>query len=1217
MTMASILCRNLPGPGAHIGMRARRMALIGMSLAAAVVAIALATPGLASASTVAPRIDLKVLVLGTSTSATTDPDAAAWQAALTREGVPTDFVTVSSSTVFTASNFSTTAPDGTTPEGKYQAIIESGAALAALSQASKDAMEQYQKEFDIRRVTSDVYPGGAAGDPGFGLNLYTSAGALDGQVGQLTTAGKAVFPYLNGSVKMDTGTFGYEATPISTTNFNTLVTLNGYSLAGIYTHADGVQELVTTFNENANQLQAFLLRHGVIAWATRGVYFGDQRNYLETHIDDNFLSDDAWSITGNATTPAHSTDFNPADALREVPADVTTAAAWSKLNNFRIDMLFNGGGSVAVANGSSLVGTGDSGSGGTGSTGGTGGTATGQDSLLAAFQATDPGTAKPYTSDFGWISHTWDHPNVDEGCATQNFIEAELNQNTNWGAAAAKTGDPINGGLGLTLSTNPSDAFGAENPNVIVVGEHSGIANLLPGNPGQVDPPSLDQAAASTTTPGTLAAGSYVYAVTDQFNTAAPGATPVAAPGESAASVSSAVTVTGTESVGLSWTAVCHAAVYNIYRAPWTGTAPGAWSLIGTVPANTATDFTDPTGGSTTNSAGGGAGQKTFSDTGIAGTLTGSTGALTATSTPSTAGAAVESAYEQNPVLNAAFSATLDGGIKYFGSDASKPYPNPADGTFATGTTPATTFAAGSSFPDGAATAIPRYPTNIYYNVSTNAQEVDEYQTLYDLPTCKPITGVTTCSAAGTQFPIATIIASVDQGMFQHMMGNDPRPHYFHQTNLMSQPGGGDGLYYETMNPLLAEYSQYFASTAPIQQPTMAQIGSILAEQSAWATATPVSGTDQVTGYIQGNQVTITNSGAATNVPLSGIAGVGSSYGGTQSGWSTVSSGTSKYTALTTWPDARTVTVALTPSSIVANGTSTTTAKVTVTDEGFAVTGDTVTLASSDAASTDKVKIGALTDNKDGTYTATITSSSTPGTVTITATDTLTPANVTPVMNLTATAPLYLTTGPAAHVNVTLSPTSILANGTGTSTATARITDIQNRPLATESNVSFASSDSGEKIGPVTNNGDGTYSATVTSSTTVGTPTITATDSTNSPSVSGHATADADRRARDERASDRLAELDRGQRILDEHGDGHGHRCPGSSPRWRAPELHDQRRRRADRSGRRQPRRDLSGDGHELDDTRSGDDHGDRQLRPGGRVRPGGPHPDEAGLPRG
>ena len=63
----------------------------------------------------------------------------------------------------------------------------------------------------------------------------------------------------------------------------------------------------------------------------------------------------------------------------------------------------------------------------------------------------------------------------------------------------------------------------------------------------------------------------------------------------------------------------------------------------------------------------------------------------------------------------------------------------------------------------GRRTAIPRYPTNIYYNVSTNAQEVDEYQTIYDSPTCVPISGVTTCNPAGTAFTIGQIIASVDQ----------------------------------------------------------------------------------------------------------------------------------------------------------------------------------------------------------------------------------------------------------------------------------------------------------------------------------------------------------------------------------------------------------------------------------------------------------------------
>ena len=214
---------------------------------------------------------------------------------------------------------------------------------------------------------------------------------------------------------------------------------------------------------------------------------------------------------------------------------------------------------------------------------------------------------------------------------------------------------------------------------MIITGEHSGLANLLPGNPGQVDPPSLDSADASTTTTGTLTSGAeYVYAVSDQFNTAAPGATPVPGTGESAGSVSAPVTATSTGAVTLSWGAVCHAADYKIYRAPYTpppagsatGTAGtiGTWSQIGTVAANTATDFTNPT--STTDTTGGGAVPKTFTDTGLPGSA----------GTPPTVGTAVESAYEQNPALDAAFAGTLGGGIKYFGADASKPYPNPADG---------------------------------------------------------------------------------------------------------------------------------------------------------------------------------------------------------------------------------------------------------------------------------------------------------------------------------------------------------------------------------------------------------------------------------------------------------------------------------------------------------------------------------------------------------
>ena len=77
-------------------------------------------------------------------------------------------------------------------------------------------------------------------------------------------------------------------------------------------------------------------------------------------------------------------------------------------------------------------------------------------------------------------------------------------------------------------------------------------------------------------------------------------------------------------------------------------------------------------------------------------------------------------------------------GITAFGTDASKPYPNPANttsGFSSTGYT-GTTYPAGATFtePGTTATAIPRYPTNIYYNVSTQAEEVDEYNQIYLAP---------------------------------------------------------------------------------------------------------------------------------------------------------------------------------------------------------------------------------------------------------------------------------------------------------------------------------------------------------------------------------------------------------------------------------------------------------------------------------------------------
>ena len=205
--------------------------------------------------------------------------------------------------------------------------------------------------------------------------------------------------------------------------------------------------------------------------------------------------------------------------------DPSARPATEPATPFRLDQLFNYGGTVEYQDGELDL---------PGSPGTTGEPATGPDPLLAEFQATDPNTGQPYANDFGWISHTYDTPYLDVGCATQDYIEAELNENTTDVEAApdaalpgaAESGVAGTGGLGIPSQTiasgsvDVSNPYGTYNPDVFVPGNHSGFADLVPGTPATVDPPDLDEVTAGAAGSGTLAAGTYEYAVTDQFNAA-------------------------------------------------------------------------------------------------------------------------------------------------------------------------------------------------------------------------------------------------------------------------------------------------------------------------------------------------------------------------------------------------------------------------------------------------------------------------------------------------------------------------------------------------------------------------------------------------------------------------------------------------------------------------------------------------------------------------
>jgi Invasin, domain 3 len=188
---------------------------------------------------------------------------------------------------------------------------------------------------------------------------------------------------------------------------------------------------------------------------------------------------------------------------------------------------------------------------------------------------------------------------------------------------------------------------------------------------------------------------------------------------------------------------------------------------------------------------------------------------------------------------------------------------------------------------------------------------------------------------------------------------------------------------------------------------------------------------------------------------------------------------------------ARKVKLSLKPTSLIAGAPATSTATVSVTAGSVAVSGEHVVLSSSDPG----VAIGPVLDNGNGTYTATIAPSHTVGTVNITATDT----TVSPY----ATASATLKQAPPT-IKATLKPKTIPANGVASTTVTVKVT-AKTLPLPGQEIV-VTSSDPGELIGPVTDHGDGTYTATVTASLTPGTVTITASDLSVSPAANGSVT---------------------------------------------------------------------------------------------------------------
>jgi hypothetical protein len=175
----------------------------------------------------------------------------------------------------------------------------------------------------------------------------------------------------------------------------------------------------------------------------------------------------------------------------------------------------------------------------------------------------------------------------------------------------------------------------------------------------------------------------------------------------------------------------------------------------------------------------------------------------------------------------------------------------------------------------GRARTVPRHPTNMYFNVCTRDAQLDEYHHLFLTRMGRAPDGATPIRLA----PATTwrqFLELEAQTMLGHVLGNDPRPHYLHQSNL-----AGDRMLFDLVDEVLDRRRALFCTE--LVQPSLAEAGAELARQAAWQDALH---SRAVTAYSRDGRLHLSST-EPVQIPVTGWPGTESGTGA-ESNWTAV-----------------------------------------------------------------------------------------------------------------------------------------------------------------------------------------------------------------------------------------------------------------------------------------------------------------------------------------
>ncbi len=344
-----------------------------------------------------PTLDLKILVLASDGN---EVDLPAIEQSLNFLGTPyTVYVSAQSPGGLTESMLDdggcTAYYNGVILTNGQLTYYNGSAWVSGLSQTEWNTLLTFEAKFGVRSISWYTFPNNQFGFQNTATAILTNTTPY---AGTYTSAGQAIFPYLNTSQPFEIqNAYTYLDQPLTDGSTTPLITdASGNALAAIHTYSDGRQLLSLTFDSNPSLIHSIILSYGLVNWVTQGLFIGQQGAYLQSQVDDVFIDDNTWAPGTACGTPVDSTPT----VYRITGSDFKNVVDWQKslhdnslFKNVRLDLVFNGYGAAPGAY---------------------------SDTTLVD-QATK------HQEQFIWTNHTYDHANMDNVDAS--FVDSEISQN--------------------------------------------------------------------------------------------------------------------------------------------------------------------------------------------------------------------------------------------------------------------------------------------------------------------------------------------------------------------------------------------------------------------------------------------------------------------------------------------------------------------------------------------------------------------------------------------------------------------------------------------------------------------------------------------------------------------------------------------------------------------------------------------------------------------